>query len=150
MGQCIDCAAEGNPNRRKVYIQRNGKPAPGNRCGEHFRVRRDERAAATREKRWMERYGISVDEYDAIYEAQGGLCYICRRANGKVRKLAVDHDHQTGYVRGLLCKSCNRGVLGHARDEVEFFERAISYLQQPPAFGVIGKRIAPVHLKEAA
>lgn len=67
-----------------------------------------------------------------MLKVQGGACAICRRATGKTRRLAVDHDHQSGQVRGLLCKPCNR-LLGHARDDVEFFERAGDYLSEPPA-----------------
>jgi hypothetical protein len=51
-------------------------------------------------------YGISVREYNAMLEAQGGLCSICGRPPRK-RRLAVDHDHVTGKIRGLLCTCCN-------------------------------------------
>ena len=88
-------------------------------------------------------YGIAPSEYWAIYEAQGGVCAICQRANGKVRRLAVDHDHKTGMIRGALCRTCNKQILGHSRDEIEFFERAAQYLRYPPAVSIIGERIAP-------
>lgn len=81
-------------------------------------------------------YGIPADAYDRLYEAQDGLCAICRRATGKTRRLSVDHDHATGKVRGLLCRVCN-DLLGHARDDVEFFARAIRYLYDPPADDVL-------------
>jgi hypothetical protein len=81
-------------------------------------------------------YGLHTSamgsEYDDIYEHQEGRCFICRRATGATRRLAVDHDHEHGWVRGLLCKPCNR-MLGHARDDVQFFARAIAYLESPPA-----------------
>lgn len=51
-------------------------------------------------------------------------CMIC----GKAEKLVVDHDHETGKVRGLLCNHCNRG-LGHFRDNTQFLEDAIKYLK---------------------
>lgn len=86
----------------------------------------------------MERYGLTKEQYEALYEAQGGVCYICRRATGRRKKLAVDHDHKTGYVRGLLCSPCN-GMLAHARDDIEMFERAAGYLASPPAHEYIGK-----------
>ncbi len=76
-------------------------------------------------------YGIAPDDYDRLYFAQDGRCAICRRATGKTRRLSVDHDHKTGRVRGLLCRPCN-DVLGHARDEPEFFTRAYQYLDNPP------------------
>lgn len=81
-------------------------------------------------------YGIPVDAYDALYFAQDGRCAICRRATGKTRRLAVDHDHATTKVRGLLCRVCN-SMLGHARDDVEFFARAMQYLISPPADSIL-------------
>lgn len=112
--------------------------APGPRCATCHR----DRKAALREASWArgikERYGITPEQYWALYEAQGGTCYICERATGKVRKLAVDHDHKTGYVRGLLCKPCN-SVLAHLRDDVLAAYRLNMYLRYPPAFEVIGE-----------
>jgi hypothetical protein len=65
-------------------------------------------------------YGLSEVEYRALFYAQGGACYVCREAKGKTKRLGVDHNHQTGEVRGLLCtgsfdaKTCNRliAILG--------------------------------------
>jgi hypothetical protein len=75
------------------------------------------------------RYGLTIEEYDAIVAAQDGLCRICRKTpNGRWKRLAVDHDHSTGRVRGLLCHACNAG-LGHFRDSVESLRAAISYLE---------------------
>jgi hypothetical protein len=85
----------------------------------------------------LKTYGLKAGQYDQLYEAQGGVCYICQRATGKVRKLAVDHDHKTGYVRGLLCKPCN-SVLAHLRDDPEQALRICTYLESPPAFKEIG------------
>lgn len=77
-----------------------------------------------------------------MYAHQGMRCAICRVASGRHRRLAVDHCHKTGRIRGLLCGRCNK-MLGQARDSVEFFARAIDYLTEPPAFGVIGERQVP-------
>jgi hypothetical protein len=84
-------------------------------------------------------YGITGEQYDALYAAQGGKCYICQRANGRTKRLAVDHCHSTGVVRGLLCKMCNRDVLGHLRDSTEALQRAIEYLGNPPAVRLFGE-----------
>lgn len=112
--------------------------APGPRCATCQR----DRKKALKEAAWargiMARYGLTAEQYWAIYEAQGSCCYICERATGKVRKLAVDHDHKTGYVRGLLCKPCN-SVLAHLRDDVMAAYRLSMYLRYPPAFEVVGK-----------
>lgn len=99
-------------------------------------------SAATHARHILKTYGITADEYNRIYEYQGGRCYLCRRARGTTRRLAVDHCHATGRVRGLLCKFCNR-LLGFARDDVAYFRRAVEYLTNPPAFAVIGERVVP-------
>ena len=86
----------------------------------------------------MARYGLTPEQYWALYEAQGGVCYICERATGKTKRLAVDHSHESGYVRGLLCGICNK-ILGHLRDDWLAAYRLNMYLKYPPAFEVIGK-----------
>ncbi|QFG04637.1 endonuclease VII [Mycobacterium phage Keziacharles14] len=143
---CVDCLAEGITAKRKA-------PHPGPRCATHHRAKRRERSSGAWGARILATYGITADEYWEIYEFQGGRCYICQRANGKVKRLSVDHDHKTGVVRGLLCTMCNKYTLGWARDCIEFFKRAIAYLTNPPAVQVLGERIAPIEadkLKETA
>ncbi len=76
------------------------------------------------------KYGIGADEYDRLLEAQGGTCALCdkpetARHRETVFSLAVDHDHATGEVRGLLCARCNR-VLGQI--EALGLERVGEYL----------------------
>ncbi|AFF28362.1 EndoVII [Mycobacterium phage RhynO] len=138
---CIDCTAEGITTKRKA-------PHPGPRCVTHHRAVRAKRKSLSQEQRWMQVYGITAEQYWEIYEEQGGLCYICRRANGKRKRLSVDHDHATGIVRGLLCTACNRNVLGHLRDDPEAFERAIDYLDRPPAVRAIGVIVVPDFVAE--
>jgi Recombination endonuclease VII len=70
---------------------------------------------------------MTVEEYEKLFEEQEGRCAICGR--DQETKLAVDHDHQTGERRGLLCKQCNVG-LGYFRDDTAVLERAISYLNR--------------------
>lgn len=62
-----------------------------------------------RASKYMSRYGITIEQYDAMFAAQGGVCAICDKPP-KNRRLDVDHDHSTGQVRGLLCAPCNRLV----------------------------------------
>lgn len=81
---------------------------------------------------WLRRYGISVVEYQALFDKQKGVCAICgkpetRLHKGVIARLSVDHDHTTGEVRGLLCQPCNQG-LGSFKDSVENLESAIDYL----------------------
>lgn len=77
-------------------------------------------------------YGISGAEYDELLKMQGHRCAICRQKPAK-KRLAVDHDHKTGEVRGLLCATCNKGILGSAHDSLEILQRAVGYMESPPA-----------------
>ena len=85
--------------------------------------------------RCFENYGVTPTEYRALYRAQGGKCYVCRRAAGKSRRLGVDHDHLSGEVRGLVCtgsldaKTCNRLIAIFTRDALL---RAAAMLSDPP------------------
>lgn len=80
------------------------------------------------------KYGLARGQYQRLFESQGGVCAICRRAETFDRKgyrrarLSVDHDHATGLVRGLLCMDCNRAI-GLFRDDIDVLEGAIAYLQ---------------------
>lgn len=74
----------------------------------------------------VRKYGITADEYDERLARQGGGCKICGRSLERIR-LAVDHDHKTGKVRGILCENCNRG-LGMFKDSPELLQNAIQYL----------------------
>ena len=71
----------------------------------------------------MHRYGIGADDFDELVEQQGGGCAICGRENPE----HVDHDHETGEVRGVLCFSCNGG-LGQFRDSIDAAANAVAYL----------------------
>jgi hypothetical protein len=72
-------------------------------------------------------YGISLLDYDNLLDDQGGRCAICL-CRPRTRSLAVDHDHITGRVRGLLCSRCNHGLLHFAQEDITILRRAIEYL----------------------
>jgi hypothetical protein len=72
-------------------------------------------------------YGLSTEEYDRLLEGQGGTCAICSKPCPTGRRLAVDHAHDTGKVRGLLCANCNRG-LGLFGEDMRVMTMAIQYL----------------------
>jgi hypothetical protein len=74
----------------------------------------------------MRRYGLSQETYDAMLAKQGGVCAICGNGPGR-RRLAIDHCHKTGIVRGLLCGKCNGGI-GALGDTAEGCYRAGHYL----------------------
>lgn len=73
--------------------------------------------------------GIDEIEYSNLEKAQGGLCGICRQPCPTGRRLAVDHCHQTGFIRGLLCVRCNT-ALGGFKEDASLLARAIGYLHK--------------------
>lgn len=77
----------------------------------------------------MTLYGLKKGEYKKMHDYQNGACAICLTPN---ENLYVDHDHETGEVRGLLCTTCNTGI-GYMKDCTENLTRAIEYLQERPA-----------------
>ncbi len=76
--------------------------------------------------RLKSRYGITLEQYEQLFNLQGGRCAICDRETDHT--LHVDHCHETGLVRGLLCGSCNRG-LGMYGDNVQLLRKAADYLE---------------------
>lgn len=91
---------------------------------------RDRANAIFRNSKRKKRYakiGISEEGFQELLRRQHGRCAICRAKPKDGIRLAVDHDHKTGKVRGLLCKHCNQ-ALGHFRDDPIRLQKAISYL----------------------
>ncbi|MGL5012790.1 MAG: endonuclease VII domain-containing protein [Bacteroidales bacterium] len=81
----------------------------------------------------MKAYGITIEEYERLSEDQGHVCAICKCAQVPSRvckRLVVDHCHQSGKIRGLLCSLCNP-MLGYARDNTEILKKGIEYLVVP-------------------
>lgn len=81
-------------------------------------------------------YGITEADYERMHDAQGGMCAICAKPeteisnrNGKVKRLSVDHCHDGGHVRGLLCSRCNQ-TLGKAEDDADLLEAMAGYLRR--------------------
>lgn len=75
-------------------------------------------------------HGISLEEYNVMFTAQNGLCRGCYRHQSSVKlAFAVDHDHATGKIRGLLCGSCNT-ALGLVKDNPDILKRLMDYLTQ--------------------
>ena len=92
-----------------------------------------------RNRNLLRRYGIGIDEYQTLLANQNFACSICTVEISDTleykRKLpvVVDHNHETGEVRGILCSMCNL-VLGHARESTEILYRAIVYLSERGAY----------------
>ena len=91
----------------------------------------DDRRRHSRANKYKNKYGITIEDYDRMLEDQGGRCAICRTNDpgGSGSRFAVDHDHKTGKVRGLLCQNCNTGI-GLLQDNVLILEQAIRYLNE--------------------
>ena len=109
-------------------------------CDRAWEKARREKNGAWHGAHLLRKFGITLERYHEMKAAQGGGCAICgkdeTRPIGKgVRAkapmyLAVDHDHETGEVRGLLCGHCNMG-LGHFRDSSALLTKAALYLERP-------------------
>lgn len=80
------------------------------------------------------KFDLSSDDYMRLLHRQGGRCGICRN-RPRTRRFAVDHDHHSGEVRGILCDKCNHEILGGAKDSLETLRNAVAYLESPPALG---------------
>lgn len=95
-----------------------------------------ERAKESQRKRNLKhKYGLTIEDYDRILEDQGNSCAICHKKDYEVSgdrfskiKFAVDHNHTTGKVRGILCNQCNR-ALGMFSDSEEVLRSALKYLE---------------------
>jgi len=112
-GLCYYCKACANKSARASHARRKGTP-------EHKRKAREAYLQFT--------YGIGVDAVNQLRQAQGGKCPICCTTLKDGTYTHVDHDHDNGEIRGILCTNCNRG-LGHFHDSINTLERAITYLR---------------------
>ena len=143
---CRDCANRGKHcSKCKVYKPFSQFPkAPGsvNRGGvaTYCLTCKGERNKQTydptrqRARILKARFRITSEEYDRLYARQGGVCAICQQPetalsrNGTVQPLAVDHDHTTSDVRGLLCMRCNL-LLGMVEKDYDRVEKMLEYIR---------------------
>lgn len=100
-----------------------------------IRDQKPENKARQKELHFERRYNVSMEEYRELLKLQGGVCAICKLpetylapSTYQPRLLAVDHDHVTGTVRGLLCSKCNR-ALGFFGDDISILKAALAYLE---------------------
>lgn len=96
---------------------------------EYSRKRYQHQAVRGHPNRLWRKFGMTLEEYDDLLVNQGGGCAICDKTpeeNGK--RLAVDHDHETGEIRGLLCSTCNH-ALGLMREDPDLLQEAADYLR---------------------
>ena len=93
---------------------------------------RDKQKAANERMHLKRAYGMTLEAYRTLADAQGGRCAACGEVPsgaGHCGRLHVDHDHDTGEIRGLLCVTCNQG-LGQFKDSVLRLQQAIMYLRR--------------------
>lgn len=96
-----------------------------------WQKRNPERVAAKARKCWLKnKYGLTLQQYADMLKAQNYCCAICFIPEEElVKGLAVDHDHSSGKIRGLLCGGCNTAI-GRFRDDTIILARAIRYINR--------------------
>jgi hypothetical protein len=119
--QCQHCGAslEGRRTDAVWCSQRCANWAKGNR------------PAISRRARLKGKYGLTVEQFDAMLADQGGTCAICGTDQPGTKGWCVDHCHHTGRVRGVLCTPCNTGI-GQMKDDPARLRAAAAYLERKP------------------
>jgi hypothetical protein len=144
---CSKCG-ESWPLEHFRVFQRQGRPCRHSHCRacqnarlREYRRRHPEREAArskayrqrnpdkVRARNIAKRGGATLEDYDAMFAQQGGVCAICKQPPLDGKHLSVDHCHATGAIRGLLCGKCNSG-LGMFADEPGRLIAAVNYLKE--------------------
>jgi hypothetical protein len=95
----------------------------------HRKTHESKYRLAARRHSLMKHYGMSIEEYDILATQQDYKCAICEEIAPALRALVVDHNHETGRVRELLCRACNSGI-GALGDSIERLEKALAYLRK--------------------
>lgn len=137
-GEALTSRVEGNPEPSSKYPNGYFKDKGCKSCGETFTPTNPcNTYCSTKCKKnnayYLRKYGITNVQYKRLKEAQESACAICGDKgfvigkNGHHEKLAVDHNHVNGIVRGLLCHNCNR-ALGLLKDNVDLLKKAINYI----------------------
>lgn len=134
-GDCIDCTKAYRAGRyasiREREIARTKAWQLANRdrhlATQRARRQRPEVKARERNAHLTRKFGITSATFDELLVAQGGVCAICGRPPREDISLHVDHEHETGRVRGLLCFRCNN-ALGDFDDDPVLLRHAIEYL----------------------
>jgi len=81
-----------------------------------------------KKKRLKADWGLTLEEYQEMLNQQNNKCAICGSTDLKGKQRAIDHNHTTGKIRGILCNNCNNG-LGRFKDNINFLQNAIKYLK---------------------
>lgn len=117
-----------NPNRHAEYRKKN--PTACRDASRRFRERHKSHVQTNlKVYRRLSRYGMSETQYDYLRWVQNGVCAICRKTCSMSSVLSVDHSHDSGAIRGLLCKLCNSAI-GLLRDDPQVVRAAADYLER--------------------
>lgn len=129
---CMTCGVEKQITEFYMRDKKTGRRHSACKECDKARVKARHQAnpERTRNNDLKRNYGITLQEHQEMYENQNGRCAICQKeGDGKWKKLCVDHDHETGKVRQLLCRRCNM-ILGQAYDDSSLFSEMILYLDR--------------------
>lgn len=133
---CSTCGAE----KLLTEFHKNKQRTDGlqNKCKNCMKGFRKYNPIAKKKSAILNNYGLVWEEYIELYNSQEGKCKICKefisieinnaKSNDRT-KAQIDHNHDTGEVRGLLCMSCNKG-LGFLKDNITILENSINYLRE--------------------
>jgi hypothetical protein len=118
-------------HHRPPHLSSYCKKCRNKKWTERTNIRRRNHPEETRKNHLWKEYRITLIEYNEMFILQDGRCAICGIHQSELqRSLAVDHNHKTGKVRGLLCRECNLG-LGYFRDNPDLMSKAMEYLVRP-------------------
>lgn len=130
--QCTRCKETKDIEEFNVRTERkHGRRSRCKDCqSETHKEWRIRNPSASRLRNLKSKYGLTKEDYLSLLDSQEGVCAICHKEeqeNARSPWLSVDHCHETGLVRGLLCERCNKG-LGMFMDDSSLLENAVSYL----------------------
>ena len=124
--ECWDCLADPEHATKRPRKLATG-PGEPKRCATHLRAFKAAQRRTRRASHVERTYDISAKDAGELLVYQGGRCWICGKADGTTKALAVDHDHATDWPRGRLCGPDNI-VVGRIRDDPRKAERLLRYL----------------------
>lgn len=132
-------------HKRNISLSKIGKPngQTGKKRSQESRIQQSLRMGGDgtllgtmlgkRNRKLKREYNMTLEEYDNLFNSQNGMCAICNRTNNNknpsYKNLNIDHNHQTGKVRGLLCHNCNI-ILGLTKDNPNILRKAADYLER--------------------
>lgn len=112
-----------SPEKKAEWIKRSNKNQ-SKKYENHY--------SAARKCHLKIKYGLTIGDYEDMFFRQKGVCAICKRPsltkNKRFKNLFIDHNHETGEIRGLLCNNCNLAI-GYFEESIEYMKQAIKYVK---------------------